>query len=54
LLATTFAAMLLTAKIFSKSEAKTERKDNGVPETHEPVLASTLPSEAGSHPAIAL
>ena len=29
LLAATFGAMLLTARIFSKSEAKTERKDNG-------------------------
>jgi hypothetical protein len=48
LLAATFGAMLLTAKIFSKLEAKTERKENGAPETHEAAVVSTLPSETSS------
>ena len=52
LLAATFGAMLLTAKIFSKAEAKAERKENGAPEPHESALAQTLPSEAGANPPV--
>ena len=51
LLAATFGAMLLTAKMFSKSETKAERKDNGAPETRELSVTSTLPGEADAHPA---
>lgn len=44
LVATTLGAMLLTAKIFSKSEEKTERKgDNGAPGAREPVAAPATP-----------
>jgi hypothetical protein len=52
LLAATFGAMLLTAKMFSKSETKAERKDNGTPETRELPVTSTLPGEADAHPAV--
>jgi hypothetical protein len=49
LLAATLGAMLLTAKIFSKSEAKTERKrDDTPPGIRQPVRAPALPAEAES------
>ena len=52
LLAATFGAMLLTAKIFSRSEAKTERKDNGASESLELPLEATLPRQTDSRPAV--
>ena len=52
LLAATFGAMLLTAKIFSRLEAKTERKDNGASETPELPLAATLPRVPDSRAAV--
>jgi hypothetical protein len=53
LLAATFAAMLLTAKIFSKSEAKVERKGDIPPcdeqaDAHQLATASMLPVHAES------
>jgi hypothetical protein len=50
LLAATLAGMLLTAKIFSKSEAKTERKGDRAPETPqvEPTATAALPAQAES------
>jgi hypothetical protein len=50
LLAATLAAMLLTAKIFSKSEAKVERKGDGAPGPPHlaPVPAAALPSRSES------
>jgi hypothetical protein len=53
LLATTLGAMLLTAKIFSKSEEKTERKgDDGAPGIHQPVTAPAPPGETEPQPAV--
>jgi hypothetical protein len=53
LLAATFGAMLLTAKMFSKSEEKTERKgDDGAPGIRQSVTA--LPDKAEPQPAAGL
>ncbi len=52
LLAATLAGMLLTAQIFSKSEAKTERRgDSSAPETPQlaPTTVAALPAPAESH-----
>jgi len=48
LVATTLGAMLLTAKVFSKSEAKVERKGNSSPGAPELAPASALPAQAES------
>ncbi|HXN51578.1 MAG TPA: OpgC domain-containing protein [Candidatus Acidoferrum sp.] len=48
LLATTLGAMLLTARVFSKSEAKVERKGNSSPGAPELAPASALPAQAES------
>jgi hypothetical protein len=52
LLAATLGAMLLTAKIFSKSEAKTERKDDGAHRMPERVVAAAPPAKAEEHPTV--
>ena len=46
LLAATLAAMLLTAKLFSKSEATVERKGEAVPRNPQLAAASSLPGPA--------
>lgn len=53
LLGATLGAMLLTAKIFSKSEAKTERRgDDGAPGVPRPVEAPALPGETKTASAV--
>jgi hypothetical protein len=51
LLTVTFAAMLLTAKIFSKSEAKHERQPKQLPAAIPPLApaGNAEPALAGKH-----
>jgi hypothetical protein len=52
LLGATLGAMWLTAKVFSKSEEKTERKgDDGASGIRQPVMAPALPAGAEPQPA---
>jgi hypothetical protein len=50
LLAVTLAAMLLTAKLFAKSEAKVERKGPDIGGTPELATTPVLPAHAPAHP----
>lgn len=52
LLAATLGAMLLTAKIFSKSEAKVERKGDDEPREQQLAEPPPAPGKAAAHPAV--